>query len=63
MDTANLSKQELFLKFAKIAYMDGKLLEKEKFLLDEEGRRLGLFDSEMKTLIDQAISEYEAKAG
>ncbi len=63
MDTANLSKQELFLKFAKIAYMDGKLLEKEKLLLNEEAKRLGLFPSETEAILNQAISEYDAKAG
>jgi hypothetical protein len=58
LDYTNMSAEEQYLEFAKIAYLDGKLLEKEKLLLAEEGRRLGLSVAAQDELLKQAVSLY-----
>lgn len=56
VDYTKMSTEELFLAFAKIAYMDGKLLEKEKLLLAEEGRRLCLSQDTQDRLLKQVMA-------
>jgi len=56
--TAN---EELFLKFARIAVLDGKIGEKEQKLLDEETLRLAISDAIKNRIIQQAVEERDAK--
>ena len=55
-----LTNEDLFLKFARIAVMDGKLADKEKALLDEEAVRLGIGNATKERIIKQALEEKQA---